>query len=69
MPAREEPRQVVARRILWGDREDLLPHLLEHDCGVADAVQALCDDARWTYDSYLLAALFDRDELLAECPA
>jgi hypothetical protein len=57
----------AARRILWDDREAILPHVLEHrDCGVYQVVQVMCYDAGWTLDSYLLAALFDRDELLVE---
>lgn len=56
-----------ARRILWGDRESLLPHLLEHrDCGVFQVVQELCCTAQWTLDSYVVAALFDSSELLVE---
>jgi hypothetical protein len=56
-----------ARRVLWGDREDLLPHLLEHrDCGVYDAVEEICATAEWTLESFLLAALFNTDELLVE---
>jgi hypothetical protein len=57
----------AARRILWDDREAILPHVLEHrDCGVYQVVQVMCYDAGWTLDSYLLAVLFDRDELLVE---
>jgi len=64
---RERAWREASRRILWGDREVLLPHLLEHqDCGVRDAVAQMCEDAGWTFESYLLAALFDRDELLIE---
>jgi hypothetical protein len=60
------PRE-SARRVLWGDREDLLPHLLEHrDCGVYDAVQEICATAEWTMESFLLAALFNSAELLVE---
>lgn len=56
-----------ARKTLWEDREAILPHILEHrDCGVYAVVQVLCHDARWTFDSYILAALFDTDELLVE---
>ena len=56
-----------ARRILWGDRESLLPHLLEHrGCGVYDCVVELVQTAGWTLESYLLAALFDLEELLVE---
>lgn len=59
--------QESARRILWGDREQLLPHLLEHrGCGVYDAVVELAATAGWTMESYLLAALFDLEELLVE---
>jgi hypothetical protein len=57
----------AARRILWGDREVILPHILEHrDCGVFQVVQVMCYDAGWTLDSYVLAAFFDREELLTE---
>jgi hypothetical protein len=57
----------AARRVLWGDREAILPHILEHrDCGVYQVVQVMCYDAGWTLDSYLLAALFDSDELIVE---
>lgn len=60
------PRE-SARRILWGDREDLLPHLLEHrDCGVYDAVAELVSVAGWTMESFLLAALFNVAELIVE---
>jgi hypothetical protein len=59
--------QEAARRILWDDREAILPHILEHrDCGVYQVVQVMCYDAGWTLDSYLLAALFNTDELLVE---
>ncbi len=64
--ARNIPQE-SARRILWGDREQLLPHLLEHrGCGVYDAVVELAATAGWTVESYLLAALFDLVELLDE---
>lgn len=64
--ARNHQRE-SARRILWGDRESLLPHLLEHrGCGVYDAVLELCETAGWTMESYLLAVLFDVQELLVE---
>jgi len=57
----------AARQTLWCDRELFLPHLLEHrGCAVFDAVQVMCLDAGWTFDSYLLAALFDIDELIVE---
>lgn len=56
-----------ARRILWSDREQLLPHLLEHrGCGVYGAVQELCATAEWTFESYLLATLFDVADLIVE---
>ena len=58
-----------ARGVLWGEREALLPHLLEHQCPVTTKVEALCDQARWTFDSYLLAALFDRRDLIVEYSA
>jgi len=57
----------AARRILWADRESLLPHLLEHrHCGVFAAVMELCQTAGWSGESYLIAALFDNERLLAE---
>ena len=65
MKKREILRE-TSRRVLWGDREDLLPHMLEHRCPVTTAVMAICDDAGWTFESYVLAALFDREELLVE---
>lgn len=59
--------QEAARRILWSDREVILPHVLEHrDCGVYQVVQVMCYDAGWTLDSYVLAAVFDSEELLIE---
>lgn len=62
-----EYQKEAARRILWADREVLLPHILEHrDCGVFQVVQVMCHDARWTLDSYVLAATFDSSELLVE---
>jgi hypothetical protein len=62
-----EDRETRARAVLWGDREPILPHLLEHrDCGVFSVVQVLCYDAGWTLDSYILAVFFDREELLTE---
>ncbi len=64
---RKTARREAARRILWDDREAILPHVLEHrDCGVYQVVQVMCYDAGWTPDSYVLAALFDTDELLVE---
>ena len=64
--ARNYPQE-SARRILWGDREVLLPHLMEHQhCGVYAAVEELCETAGWTMDSYFLAILFDVEELLVE---
>lgn len=57
----------AARRILWTDREVLLPHILEHrDCGVFQVVQVMCHDAGWTIDSYVLAVVFDSEDLLVE---
>jgi len=57
----------AAQRILWADREDLLSHCLEpRPCPVREAVLVMCSDAGWTFESYLLAALFDREELLTE---
>jgi len=65
--ARRDYRREAAQRILWTDRETLLPHLLEHlGCGVADAVGLMCAGAGWTFESYLLAALFNREELIVE---
>jgi len=65
--ARHDYRREAAQRILWADREVLLPHCLEHrGCGVWDAVLTMCSDAGWTPESYLLAALFDREELIVE---
>lgn len=59
--------QEAARRILWDDREAILPHVLEHrDCGVYQVVQVMCYDAGWTLDSYVLASVFDSEELLVE---
>jgi hypothetical protein len=52
------------RGVLWGEREVLLPHLLEHQCPVTDEVREMCVEAEWTYESYLLAVLFDVRELL-----
>ena len=67
MMAKRDYRREAAQRILWTDREVLLPHLLEHThCGVADAVGLMCSDAGWTFESYLLAALFGREELIVE---
>jgi hypothetical protein len=64
---KRDDRREAAQRILWHDREALLPHCLEHrGCGVWNAVQAMCADAGWTPESYLLAALFDREELIVE---
>jgi hypothetical protein len=63
----KEAYRDAARRILWGDREAILPHVLEHrDCGVYQAVQVMCHDAGWTVDSYVVAALFDSEELIVE---
>jgi len=65
--AKQDYQREAARRILWAERESLLPHLLEHtDCGVRDVVEQMCRDAGWTLESYLLAALFDREELIVE---
>lgn len=58
--------QRSARGALWKTREDLLPHLLNHECPIRESVERLCETAGWTYESYLLAALFDREELLVE---
>jgi hypothetical protein len=63
----KEAYRDAARRILWGDREAILPHVLEHrDCGVYQVVQVMCHDAGWTVDSYVVAALFDSEELIVE---
>jgi hypothetical protein len=63
---RNHPKE-SARRILWADRESLLPHLIEHrNCGVSDAVAELCATAEWDFTSYILAAFFDVQELLSE---
>jgi hypothetical protein len=56
-----------ARRILWADRESLLPHLIEHrNCGVLAAVEELCATAGWDLTSYILAAFFNVYELVSE---
>jgi len=66
MRQRDNARE-SARRILWDDREQLLPHMLEHrGCGVWDAVQELCATAEWIPESYVLAVLFDARELVTE---
>jgi len=63
-------RREAAQRILWADREVLLSHCLEvRSCPVKEAVLAMCSDAGWTFESFLLAALFDREELLTEVTA
>jgi hypothetical protein len=59
--------QASARRVLWGDRALILPHLLhDHSCGVAGRVQEVCELAGWTYDSYYLAIFFDHKDLITE---
>jgi len=65
---KERPTQIErTREKLWEDRERYLPHLLEHTgCGINDGVANLCERVGWTYESYLLAALFDREELIVE---
>jgi len=64
---RHDHRRAAARRVLWSHREDLLPHCLEHrGCGVWGAVLDMCADAKWTPESYLLAAFFDREDLIVE---
>ena len=64
---KHDHRREAARRVLWCEREDLLPHCLEHrGCGVWSAVLVMCADAEWEPESYLLAALFNREELLVE---
>lgn len=63
---RDYQRESV-RRILWEERESLLPHLFEHrGCGVYDTVVGLMLTAGWTLESYLLAVLFDLEDLLVE---
>jgi hypothetical protein len=65
--AKRDSKRESARRILWGDRAALLPHLLEHrDCGVYPAVEVLCETAGWTVDSFVVAAFFDAYELIVE---
>ena len=60
-------RRTAARTVLWSDRSVILPHILEHrNCGVFHVVQVLCFDAGWTLDSYVVAAVFDSEELLTE---
>src|SRR6476659_10136842 len=53
-----------ARGELWGKREDLLPHLLNHQCPVRAGVEELCILAEWTYESYLLAAWSNAESCL-----
>ena len=65
MRKREHTKE-AARRILWSTRETNLPHLLEHRCGVTDVVVDMCVAAGWTFDSYLLATLFNVEDLLVE---
>ena len=55
-----------AQRILWGDREQLMPHLFEHKCPVGEAVAELCATAGWTLESYMIAAFFDVEELIVQ---
>jgi hypothetical protein len=63
----ETAKREAARRVLWDGREAILPHVLEHrDCGVYQVVQVMCYDAGWTLDSYVVAALFDSDQLIVE---
>ena len=65
--AKRDYRREAAQRILWTDREVLLSHCLEADpCPVREAILEMCSDAGWTFESYLLAALFDREELLTQ---
>ena len=65
--AKHDYRRETAQRVLWTDREVLLSHCLElKPCPVRDAILEMCADAGWTFESYLLAALFDREELLTE---
>jgi hypothetical protein len=62
-----EIRRDSARRILWGDREMILPHLMEdHSCYVRPVVEEMVARSGWTYDSYFLACFFDSRELLVE---
>jgi len=63
---RNHPKE-SAQRILWTDRESLLPHLIEHrNCGVFGAVEELCATAEWDLASYIVAAFFDVQELISE---
>jgi hypothetical protein len=63
----KKTRRESARKVLWDDREAILPHVLEHrDCGVFAVVQVLCYEAGWNLDSYILALVFDSAELLVE---
>jgi len=65
--SKRDYRREAAQRVLWTDREVLLTHCLEpKPCPVRDAVFEMCADAGWTFESYLLAALFDREDLLTE---
>ena len=54
------------RRYLWANREIYIPHMLEHRCVVGEGLAATCAAVRWTYESYLLAVIFDRYDLIVE---
>ncbi len=57
----------TAQRILWDDREVLLPHLMSHhSCPVGAVVRVMCEDAGWSYESYFLAIFFDHRDLITE---
>lgn len=64
--ARKKTSRELARHLLWNDREMYLPHLFRKCCGIAVPIEALCETAGWTFESYLLAAFFDTAELLVE---
>jgi len=66
MSPKQKAAMESARRVLWSDREILLPHVIEHVCPVGREIEILCDVARWDYLSYLTAAVFDDADLLRE---
>lgn len=68
MNRRKTALQESARRILWQDREVLLPHVIEHRCPVGQAVEDLCRQAGWEYLSYLTAAVFNDASLIVIQP-
>lgn len=59
-------RRDAARGVLWGEREVLLPHLLGHSCPIVTKAEELCIRAQWTYESYLMAVVFDDESLIVE---